>query len=229
MRGLVLFALCVGCAACATTDSVGRGDTRIDDGEKSDAEIKKAEKEGKCGPDGKGDVVLLDGKTGGPLTCALVTVSTVQDSCSIGSECPSDVLFQGRTNRRGQFASPRPFARVRLEAVSEGYGTGILGSASLASGKVLEVEMPPDPDEGFWLKILDTDGNYLQDLSVTFRSGDDVLAALRTNVLANVFFTQRNPFSGQEVTAEAEGYQSLKISGASDLGDDGHTLTLKKR
>lgn len=218
------------CAGCVTTkDSVGGGDARIDEGEKADAEIAKAEKEGKCGPDGKGDVVLLDGRTGGPLTCALVTVSTEPDSCPPTSECPSDVLFQGRTNKRGQFAVPRPFAKVRLEAVSEGYGTGTLGGATLLSGKLLEVEMPPDPDEGFWLKVVDTEGNYLQDLQVTFKAGDDVLAALRTNVLANVFFTQRNPFSGQEVTVEADGYQTVKIGGAGELGDDGHTLTLKKR
>lgn len=235
MRGLLFAVLCacaaVSAAACATTkpDAAGSGDSRIDEGAEKDAAISKAEKEGRCGPDGKGDVVLLDGRTGGPLTCALVTVSMMQDSCPQPSECPSEVLFQGRTNRRGQFAAPKPFARVRLEAVSEGYGTGALPGASLASGKVLELEMPPEPDEGFWIKILDGDGNYLQDLPVTFKAGDEVIAQLRTNVLANVFFTQRNPFSGAPITVEAEGYKPVKIDNVNDLGDDGHTLTLSKR
>ena len=43
-----------------------------------------------------------------------------------------------------------------------------------------------------------------------------------------MFFQQRNPFSGQEVVVEAEGYQRTKITGQNDLGDDGHTLTLKR-
>lgn len=227
MRGLVLVALCV---SCVTTrpDSVGGGDARIDEGAKADAEVANAEKEGKCGPDAKGDVVLLDGRTGGPLTCALVTVSMMQDSCPSAAECPSEVLYQGRTNRRGQFAVARPFSRVRLEVVSEGFGTGSLSGATLLSGKVLEVEMPPEPDEGFWIKVVDGEGNYLQDLPITFKAGGEVVAQLRTNVLANVFFAQRNPFSGAEITVEAEGYKPVQIDGVNDLGDDGHTLTLKK-
>ena len=225
MRGLVLATLCVGCVT-TRPDSVPGGDSRLDDSTKGDAEVAKAEKEGKCGPDAKGDVILLDGRTGGPLTCALVTVSMMQDSCPSAAECPSEVLFQGRTNRRGQFAVPRPFARVRLEAVSEGFGTGSLGGASLLSGKMLEVEMPPD--EGYWLKVVDQDGNYVQDVLVTFRAGDEVIAQLRSNVLANVFFAQRNPFSGQEIAVDAEGYQRGRIKGPEDLGDDGHTLTVKK-
>jgi hypothetical protein len=214
--------------SCATTrpDSVGGGDSRIDESSRGDAEVAKAEREGRCGPDAKGDVVLLDGRTGGPLTCALVTVSMMQDNCPVPSECPSEVLFQGRTNRRGQFAAARAFSRVRLEAISEGYGTGALGGATLTSGKVLELEMPPD--DGFWLKVVDQDGNYLPEALVTFRSGDEVIAQLRSNVLANVFFAQRNPFSGQEVVVEAEGFARGKIRGQEDLGDDGHTLTLRK-
>ena len=227
MRGLVLVALCLSCAT-TRSDAAGSGDSRIDEGEKADAEIGRAEKEGQCGPDGKGDVVLLDGRTGGPLTCALVTVSMTQDSCPTASECPSEVLFQGRTNRRGQFAVARPFSRVRLEVVSEGFGTGSLGGATLLSGKLLEVEMPPEPDEGFWMKLVDGDGNYLQDVPVVFKAGNEVVAQLRSNVLANVFFTRRNPFSGAEITVEAEGYPPVKIDNVNDLGDDGHTLTLKK-
>lgn len=225
MRGLVLAVLASSCVT-SRPDSVPGGDSRLDDSTRGDAEVAKAEQEGKCGPDAKGDVVLLDARTGGPLTCALVTVSMMQDSCPSAAECPSEVLYQGRTNRRGQFAVARPFSRVRLEAVSEGYGTGSLGAASLLSGKMLELEMPPD--EGFWLKVVDTDGNYVQDVLITFKTGDEVIAQLRSNVLANVFFAQRNPFSGQEIHVEAEGYQRTKITGQGDLGEDGHTLTLKK-
>lgn len=216
--------------ACVTQrpESLGAGDSMLDDSTKGDAAVAKAEAKGQCGPDAKGDVVLLDGRTGGPLTCALVTVSMVPDSCPSDAECASEKLFEGRTNRRGQFASPRPFSHMRLEAVSEGFGTGSLAGASLNGGRVLEVEMPPESEDGFWLKILDGDGNYLQDVLVTFKAGDDVLATLRSNVLANVFFTQRNPFSGQEVVAQIDGYAPARISGTSDLGDDGHTLTLKK-
>ena len=83
------------------------------------------------------------------------------------------------------------------------------------------------PAEGFWLKVLDGDGNYLADTTVTFKQGEDVIAQLRANTLANVFFTQRQPFAGQPVTVEASGYKSQTIT-ASDLGDDGHTLTLTK-
>ena len=133
-----------------------------------------------------------------------------------------------RTNRRGQFTAPRPFSRMRLQATVDGYGTGVLSGATLATGRVLELEMPPDADEGFWLKIIDGDGNYLQDVRVTFKQGEDVLATLRSNVLANVFFTQRNPFRGEDVTVQADGYAPAKIASLGDLGDDGHTLTLKK-
>src|SRR5262249_36616357 len=149
---------------------------------KGDLQVAQAEARGACGADATGDVVLLDGRTGGPLTCALVTVSMAPDACPNETTCPSEVLFSGRTNRRGQFAVQRPFARMRLEATVDGYGTGTLSNASLNGGKVLELEMPPEIDEGFWLKLVDNDGNYLQDLLVTFRQGEDVLATLRTNV-----------------------------------------------
>jgi hypothetical protein len=217
-------------AACVTSrpEVLSGGDSRLDDGTKADAENAKAEARGDCGPDAKGDVVLLDSRTGGPLTCALVTVSMEPDSCPNETTCPSEVLFQGHTNRRGQFASPRPFSRQRLAATVDGYGTGTVSNATLAAGKILELEMPPDADEGFWLKVVDGDGNYLQDLLVTFKQGDDVLATLRSNVLANVFFTQRNPFSGEGVMVQADGYAPAKIASTGDLGDDGHTLTLKK-
>ena len=100
--------------------------------------------------------------------------------------CPSEVLFQGHTNRRGQFSAPRPFAKQRLEATVDGYGTGMLGNATLAPGKVLELEMPPDADEGFWLKIIDGDGNYLQDLLAVANK-----ALLGVPLLANLFHPDR--------------------------------------
>ena len=215
-RVLLLGALAL--VSCATTraDSVGGGDARIDaDG----PEVRRAAVDGavRCGPDAKGDVVLLDARTGGPLTCALVTVTM---------DPTGETLFQGRTNARGQFASPRAFSNARLNAVSEGYATGSITGATLQGGRLLELEMPPD--DGFWLKVLDTDGNYLQDVLVSFKQGDEMLAQLRTNVLANVFFAQRNPFSGEPVRVETPGYQSMLIASSEQLGDDGHTLTLKK-
>jgi hypothetical protein len=226
--GLTIAVLALAGCATARIEAEGGGDNRLDESTKGDRAIAQAEARGECGPDAKGDIVLLDGRTGGPLTCALVTVSMGPDTCPSETTCPSEVLFQGHANRRGQIAVSRPFSRMRLEATVGGYGTGVLANASMSGGKVLELEMPPETDEGFWLKLVDNDGNYLQDVLVTFKQGDDVLATLRTNVLANVFFTQRNPFSGQEVVVQAEGFAPLKIASTSDLGDDGHTLTLKK-
>ena len=55
-----------------------------------------------------------------------------------------------------------------------------------------------------------------------------MIAQLRTNTLANLFFTQRQPFEGQPVTVEAPGYAPLTITSVAELGDDGHTLTLQK-
>jgi hypothetical protein len=37
---------------------------------------------------------------------------------------------------------------------------------------VLEVELMPA--DGYWLKVLDADGNYLSDVSLTFKQGDAV-------------------------------------------------------
>ena len=66
------------------------------------------------------------------------------------------------------------------------------------------------------------------DVSLTFKQGEVVVAQLRTNVLANVFFAQRQPFSGQPVSVEAQGYQSLVVNDVSELGEDGHTLVLRR-
>jgi hypothetical protein len=215
-------------SACVTTktDSVGGGDARLDDTTRPDKGAAGVDdKKGKCGEDGKGDLVLLDARTAGPLTCTMVTVTREQSSCRIGDECPSEPVFQGHTNARGQIPV-QPFAKARLVAVADGYAPSYLEDATVTGTKVVELEMAPA--DGFWLKVLDHEGNYLQDLLLSFKQGEDVVANLRTNDLANVFFTNRNPFSGQPVTVEAPGYKQVTVAGLNELGADGHTLTLQK-
>ena len=213
--------------ACVTTrDSVGGGDSRLDDSTRPDTEKATDSKGHRCGPEGKGDVVLLDARTAGPLTCTMVTVTKEPASCKRGDDCLNEPVFQGPTNSRGQIAVAVPFAQVRLVAVADGYSSSYLVDASLTSGKILELEMAPS--EGFWIKVLDTDGNYVQDVLLSFKQGQDVVANLRTNDLANVFFNERNPFSGQPVTIEAPGYRPTTVASISELGSDGHTLTLQK-
>lgn len=211
--------------ACVTTrDSVGGGDSRLDeDKAKEDAE-KVAGRA--CGADAPGDLVLLDARTGGPVTCLAVTVSREPMSCALGTECPSEVLFKGFTSSKGQLKLIAPVEKARLTAVADGFAPSRLSNATSVKDRVLELELAPD--EGFWLKVLDGDGNYLQDLSVTFKQGDEVIAQLRTNTLANVFFTQRQPFAGDPVAVTAQGYQPLTVNSATDLGEDGHTLTVTK-
>jgi len=224
-KRLLAVALLLG--GCITTrpDSVGGGDARLDENSRPDKTI--AEKgDSNCGPDAKGDLVLLDARTSGPLTCTEVTLSYEPLSCKLGDECPSTPLWTGRTNARGQVAVNAKIADVRLVAVADGFSAAYLQPATLPSSKIVELEMAPE--EGFWLKVLDPDGNYLQDVQVLFKQGDDVVASLRTNDLANVFFAQRNPFGGQPVVAEAEGYKAVTINSVTDLGDDGHTLVLAK-
>ncbi len=222
--GVLAAALCL--FACATTkDSVGGGDSRLDDSTQPEKPVAGGGgKVVECGPDGKGDVVLLDARTAGPLTCTAVTVTAEPMNCE--TNCSSDKVFEGRTNKRGQIATTGAFSNARLVAVADGYSPSYLRGATLSGGKILELEMAPT--EGFWLKVLDADGNYLQDLPVTFKQGSEVIASLRTNELANVFFSQRNPFSGDPVSVEATGFQNHTIAGLAELGDDGHTLVLKK-
>lgn len=215
--------------ACATTkvDSVGGGDSRIDDTTRPDkAATTSKDKKGQCGPEGKGDVVLLDARTAGPLTCTMVTVNKEPASCPRGESCLNEAVFRGYTNSRGQIAVADPFAHVRLVAVADGYSPSYLEDVTMTAGKVLELEMAPST--GFWLKALDHEGNYLQDVLLSFKQGEEVVANLRTNDLANVFFTQRNPFSGQPVTIEAPGYKPATVANIAELGADGHTLTLHK-
>lgn len=214
--------------ACVTTkDAVGGGDARLDDTTNPEkTAVAKDDPKATCGVEGKGDVVLLDARTAGPLTCTMVTVTKEPSSCPRGDSCLSEAVFKGRTNSRGQIAVADPFTDSRLVAVADGYSPSFLEGASLVPGKILELEMAPS--EGFWLKALDHEGNYLQDLLLSFKQGEQVVANLRTNDLANVFFNERNPFSGQPVTIEAPGYKPATVANVTELGADGHTLTLQK-
>lgn len=214
---LALAALC----GCATT----RDDARLDDSARGDA--LSQDKGGRaCGPDAKGDIVLLDARTGGPVTCMAVTLTTEPMACAVSADCPSDVLFRGVTNARGQVSVSQAFSGVRLVAVADGYDASYLPNARLQKDKLIELELAPA--DGFWLKVLDADGNYLPDVSIAFKQGDSTIAQLRSNVLANVFFTQRQPFAGDPVRVEADGFQSMTVAGVQDLGDDGHTLVLRR-
>ena len=212
------------CACVTTKDAVGGGDSRLDEDKAKEDAVKVAGRS--CGPNGPGDVVLLDARTGGPVTCLEVTVTREPMSCAVGTECPSEVLFKGFTSAKGQLKLIAAVQKSRLIAVADGFSPSMLSNATSVRDRVLELELMPD--EGFWLKVLDGDGNYLADASVTFKQGNDVIAQLRANTLANVFFTQRQPFAGQPVTVESSGYKTVTISSAADLGEDGHTLTLQK-
>ncbi len=218
-------ALGVCLSACVTTrDSVGGGDARLDEDKQKEDAVKVQGRS--CGPETPGDVVLLDSRTGGPVTCLAVTVTREPMSCAVNTQCPSEVLFKGFTSAKGQLKLIAPIERSRLVAVADGFSPSTLSNATSVKDRVLELELMPA--EGFWLKVLDADGNYLSDTTVTFKQGDDLIAQLRANTLANVFFTQRQPFAGQPVNVEAPGFKSLTITSPADLGDDGHTLTLQK-
>lgn len=223
-RGLWLGVLTL--AGCVTTrDAVGAGDSRLDESLK--AEPEPARRKGvSCGVDGAGDLVILDGRTGGPLTCLDVTVTAEPASCPATGECPSTPVFRGQTNAQGRVLAT-PVVQARLVAVAEGFAPAVLANVTSRAGTLLELELMPA--QGYWLKVLDAEGNYLPDVPLTFRQGEVVIAQLRSNVLANVLFTQRQPFSGQPVAVEADGFEPVTIADASELGDDGHTLVLRRR
>ncbi len=214
--------------ACVTTrDAVGGGDARVDEGSVPESGERSRLAAGRnCGPEGKGDLVLIDARTGGPATCLEVSIAREAMTCALSADCPSDVVFRGVTNTQGQVVLSGPVEHARLIAVADGFGPSVLSNASSTAGRVLELELAPE--EGFWLKVLDADGNYLQDLSLTFKQGGDVVAQLRSNTLANVFFTQRQPFSGQAVSVEAPGFQPTTVASVAELGEDGHTLVLAR-
>lgn len=224
--GILTIGLFLG--GCAAQKAVQQADdARVDDTTAPDKTgVPKDDKKGQCGPEAKGDIVLLDARTAGPLTCTMVTVTKEPIDCPRGDTCRSESVFHGRTNSRGQIPVADPFQSIRLVAVADGYSPSYLEDATLHAGKILELEMAPA--DGFWLKALDHDGNYLQDLLLSFKQGETVVANLRTNDLANVFFNERNPFSGQPVTIEAPGYKPATVANIAELGADGHTLTLSK-
>lgn len=226
MRRGIGLVLALGVAGCVTTkDSVGGGDARLDDATRPEAA--EARRDGtSCGAAGKGDLVVLDGRTGGPLTCLAVTITAEPMSCASSAECPSTTVFRGLTNKEGKALSTAAFASARLIAVSDGFASATVPNATTKADGVIELELMPA--EGYWLKVLDAEGNYLPDVSLTFKQADTVLAQLRTNVLANVFFSQRQPFSGQPVTVEAQGFQAVVVNDVKELGDDGHTLVLRR-
>jgi hypothetical protein len=216
-------------AGCVTARGAESDDVRLDDGSKLSGEKKEsaeAQAAERCGPEALGDLELLDARTAGPVTCALVTLAREPSSCPVGSDCPSEVLFTGRTNKRGQISVRRAVQAARLIATVDGYAASWIPRATLPGARIVELELWPA--DGFWLKVLDGEGNYLHDVTITFKQKDDVVAQLRTNELANVFFAQRTPFSGEPVTVEAEGYPPFTVGGQAELGDDGHTLRLKK-
>src|SRR5437763_941911 len=73
-------------------DAVGGGDERLDDQKSGGNAPADSAAEG-CGPDGKGDVVLIDARTAGALPCVSVTLSRDSDG---------EVVFQGHANKQGQ-------------------------------------------------------------------------------------------------------------------------------
>ncbi|MBX5484334.1 MAG: hypothetical protein IRZ16_21135 [Myxococcaceae bacterium] len=220
-------------AGCATArqDVTGSGDDRLDEAQATDADNKTAlghASSGECGT-GPGNLVLIDARNGNPISCASFTLSRDVEDCqpSPGNECPTEVVLQGRTNARGEVMLPDPaLANVRLWAVAEGFQASNRDPAPIPEGKVGELEMLPE--DGFLLKFVDVEGNYLPNLTVSFKQGGEVIAQLRTNELANVYFTERTPFAGEPVTIEAEGFAAVTINGPQDLGSDGNTVTLHR-
>lgn len=213
------------CVSCTSVGVAVSDDARLD--ESPEPQTQAAGKRARsCGPDGPGDVVLLDARTASPVTCQSVTLTREPMRCNEGEECASDVVFQGLSGPTGLVKLTGPVQGARLVAAADGYGPSSLPNATLTAGQVLELELTPDT--GFWLKLLDADGTYLPDVDVTFSAGGETLAQLHSNALANVFFSQRQPFSGLVVTVTAKGFQPATVQGAADLGDDGHTLTLRR-
>lgn len=221
-------------AGCVTTqkDVTGSGDDRLDD--TSAATEKDAVPAGRPGSEsgcasGEGDLVLIDARNGNPISCASVTLSRDVEGCEATpeTECATEVLLKSKTTSKGQIKLPDPaLANVRLWAVSEGFQASPRDPAPIPAGKKGEIEMVPE--DGFLLKFVDAEGNYLTHVSVAFKQGETVIAQMRTNELANVYFAERTPFAGEPVIIEAEGFGQLTISGPKDLGADGNTVTLTK-
>lgn len=249
---VVSLAVAVALGGCMTTrqrDVTGSGDDRLDDTGGSEPVAKKAasKTDDRCGADGKGNVVLYDARTAEVVPCVLVTLSrenaecvqrcrmlqgdsaatqsTGGTECPDGTTCPSERVFNGRSNGSGQVMAPT-LGSTRLTALAEGYAlTQFDPTPGRANGPV-EVELLPTT--GFIVKLLDQDGNYLSGVSASFKQGEEVLAQLRSNELANVYL-QSSPFGSDPVQVDVDGFQPLDVSGPEQLGSDGHTLTLHKK
>ncbi len=239
-RGMAVGAVC--CAlglwgsGCATArgDVTGSGDDRLDDttqGDEAAASAPEGAAGGSCGPEAKeGSVVLLDARTVEPISCVLATLLRDQPGCAPetpSGECPTEELARGPTSQGGRLSlrGTDP-ARTRLWAVAEGFVQSAREPGPVAKGRAPEIEMVPE--DGFLLKFLDGEGNYLPGLSVVFRQGEEVIAQLKTNELSNVFFPVRTPFAGEPVVIEVEGFAPLTLSSPSELGADGNTVTLRR-
>jgi len=219
----VVFAVAGIGATCQTRrpDVTGSGDERID--EPVAKEGPASADAGSCTADGTGNVVLIDARSASPLSCVLVTISREQVGCGDDQPCEGVVIYRGRTDALGRASVHADPAAESLSAVAEGY---VPSYRNAAPGGPAEIEMVPS--DGFLLKFLDAEGNYLSRLAVTFRQGTGIIAQLRTNELADVFFASRTPFSGEPVVIEAEGYKAVTVSSSSDLGSDGHTVVLRR-
>jgi len=201
-------------------DVSGSGDERLDETARGDALPGQGQGDA-CGPDG-GTLLLLDAVTASPLSCTLVTVS--QDATDCRSEdgtCASQELFRGRTGVQGRAQVQVAWESARVSAVAAGYRPSYR-----EPGAPLEIEMVPS--EGFLLKFVDPEGNYLTNLQVSFKQRGEAIAQMTTNELANVHFPHRSPFAGEPVIVEAQGWAPITVNGPQDLGGDGHTVSLHK-
>jgi hypothetical protein len=234
MRGVAAASLILaaGVCGCATWDRItgkqpdtaGNGDERYDETSSPEKPRPVIKDPSQCGAEGKGDVVLLDARTSLPVSCVLVTLFREPTNCG-DTECTAESIFQGRSNSQGLILVGQPIGSSRVYAVAEGYAQSYRQPGGMSASRIAEIEMVPD--DGFLLKVLDSDGNYLPGVEVTFKQGEDVLAQMRTNDLANVYFSSRTPFSGESVTIHAEGYAPVTVASPSELGSDGHTLTVR--
>lgn len=223
--------VCAATLACATTrqDASGSGDERLDESTRPDTEgAASAKAEKSCGEAG-GELVLIDARSGDLVSCAMVTLLRDAEGCTPqeGAECPTEQVMKGRTSSVGELKLPDPsLLNAKLWAVAEGYVQSPRDPGPAAKGKPAEIEMIPA--DGFLLKFVDAEGNYLPGVSVSFKQGGEVIAQMKTNELANVYFPTRTPFAGEQVVIEADGFQPLTISGLQDLGSDGNTVTLQR-
>lgn len=225
LAAALAFALALSPGCVKRRDVSGSGDERLDESSRGDALPGQGQGDA-CGPDG-GTLLLLDAVTASPLSCTLVTVS--QDATDCRSEdgtCASQELFRGRTGVQGRAQVQVAWESARVSAVAAGYSPSYREAGPVSAAAPAEIEMVPS--EGFTLKFVDQDGNYLTGLQVGFKQRGEAIAQMTTNELANVYFSHRSPFAGEPVIVEAQGWAPLTVNGPQDLGGDGHTVTLHK-